>query len=97
MDLIFELVDGLSVLRGLRLVRIKVFFIPNSYKINIFIVKSIKAGTVMDYHASPTEYYSFNNWCFRKLDIHSGDSHLYFRCHWHAAFWQGLHKRKVLS
>jgi hypothetical protein len=58
LDLIFELVDGLSVLRGLRLVMNLQRESPRPSSINFrshsaFLVEGFEAGTVMDNDASP--------------------------------------------
>lgn len=54
MDLIFELVDGLSVLRGLRLVRLtsKKQLLTHLLIFFSFTVKSFKTSTIVDNNAS---------------------------------------------
>lgn len=62
LDLIFELVDGLSVLRGLRLVRYR-FPLPriNPFRID-FPAASAQIGTVMDHNEGTPQHYNQYNW-----------------------------------
>lgn len=56
LDLIFELVDGLSVLRGLRLVTIP-SSVGKSFLRRFFTATRAKVGAVMDHHEGAIEYY----------------------------------------
>lgn len=65
LDLIFELVDGLSVLRGLRLVRTNLC-IYRSFKLQIdFSVASAQIGTIVDHDEGPPQHYNQYDRCTR--------------------------------
>jgi len=52
LDIIFELVDGLSVLRGLRLVRGHYLVFNFGFSYFNFPAKGIKIGSIVDYNES---------------------------------------------
>lgn len=95
LDLIFELVDGLSVLRGLRLVNVPDRRSNQKIKIFLIAVESFKAGTVVDNDESSAEYYSVDNRRPGKPDLHSGYRYLYFCGDWDAIVRKGLHARNL--
>lgn len=96
LDLIFELVDGLSVLRGLRLVSTFLIIFKSyapcyNYYFVLFAAASTEIGPVMDYYEGFTQHYHKYNRCTRKPYIRVSYSYLYLRRHRNAAFLQGLH------
>lgn len=99
LDIIFELVDGLSVLRGLRLVGIgKIEFNRFEYKCILYLslaVAGLEAGTVLDNDEGAVEHHYIDNWCTRQPHVDPSYSHLYIRCDRHAIVLQRLHARKI--
>lgn len=108
-DIIFELLDGLSVLRGLRLVNM---FTNPSITHNMFIlhfidwkwigflffvVESFEIGSVVDNNESAVEYYYFNDWRAGKSYVNLSHSYLYICRYWNATVFKRLHARKILS
>lgn len=64
LDLIFELVDGLSVLRGLRLVSFATSNLidPKIISYVYFIVARFKVSAILDNNEGAPQYYYFDDW-----------------------------------
>lgn len=96
-DIIFELVDGLSVLRGLRLVS---GFQPESICSDSIFSQSIavaraQTGTVLDDDESVAEHHHINDWRSRKSNTHFGYCYLYFRRYRYAIVFERLHAGEI--
>lgn len=109
-DIIFELVDGLSVLRGLRLLR--VIKLARSWTTMKVLLKILEQ-TIGE--CGPDEWRKFCklNWvmvmidklfnfpfylrCSWKFNINFSYCYLYFRCYWYAIVFERLYTRQILS
>lgn len=105
-DIIFELVDGLSVLRGLRLLRvIKLARSWTTMKVLLKILEQTigefdheNANVFQLLPQSLNRYSSFAlSRCSWKLNINFGHCYLYFRCYWYAIVFERLYGRQILS
>lgn len=78
-DIIFELVDGLSVLRGLRLVFAFAYDLHTHFKPILFDIKasSAEAGSVVDNNEGATQHHHLDDWRPGKPDADPGDCHLH--------------------
>lgn len=70
LDLIFELMEGLTVLRGLRLVSLlrtlgKIKFFKPLFFITCSTVTGTETSTIMDHDEGLAKYYHIHNRCFR--------------------------------
>lgn len=103
-DIIFELVDGLSVLRGLRLVsRIfsscehnycnKIRVPIHQYNCSFYLVAGVEVGSIVDNNESASQYNHFDDRCPWKSNAHSSDSHLHICRYRYAIVLERLHTR----
>lgn len=91
LDLIFELVDGLSVLRGLRLVCYSVITKVNHILSDFLVAPSVETGPILDHHEGAAKHHHQHYWSVRKPYFRLSYSDLHFCRYWHATVCQRLH------